>query len=102
MGRNTKEYNSKYYNEHREKRLAEGKQKLHCDICKIDIKKYNMAGHRACKTHLKKAGLLDKQIVNTKIIAESLPDNDHPLHKILELLLDIRKKLNHNDDENEA
>jgi hypothetical protein len=51
-----KEYNEKYYQQNKAKRLAAVKEKVHCDICNCYITKGRLQKHKKTekhRTHLK-------------------------------------------------
>ena len=60
MEQKNKEYQRKYYIEHREKILKTVKEKKLCEICNKYISKSNMAHHEGTRKHLLKVSIKTK------------------------------------------
>ena len=54
-----KNYNSKYYQKTKAKRLADMKEKLHCDLCDCNVSKGRLQKHQKTKKHLSKIPVKD-------------------------------------------
>lgn len=49
-----KQYNDAYYQKTRSKRLADIKEKVHCDVCDCQVSKGRFQRHKLTKKHLSK------------------------------------------------
>ncbi len=46
-------YNAKYYDEHKDERHIDGKQKIHCPSCNCMVGKWNFSKHNKTEKHIK-------------------------------------------------
>ncbi len=65
--RTEKEYNAKYYDEHKEDRLIEGKQEIRCEACNCDVARWHLSRHNKTKKHIKNSEPNDNNILNAPI-----------------------------------